>query len=102
MKRRPPTSTPFPYPTLFRSHVREDTVILLSDVAELAEDIDVDRARRAKEAAGGKGGDEDDEEAQAALRRAEVRDRKSTRLNSSHANISYAVFCLKNIKSHIQ
>ncbi len=54
-------------------HVREDTVILLSDVAELAEDIDVDRARRAKEAAGRKGGDEDDEEAQAALRRAEVR-----------------------------
>ncbi len=54
-------------------HVREDSVILLSDVAELAEDIDVDRARRAKEAAGRKGSDEDDEEAQAALRRAEVR-----------------------------
>ena len=54
-------------------HVREDTVILLSDVAELAEDIDVDRARRAKEAAGRKDGDKDDEEAQAALRRAEVR-----------------------------
>ncbi len=53
-------------------HVREDTVILLSDVAELAEDIDVDRARRAKEAAQRKG-DTDDEEAQAALRRAEVR-----------------------------
>ncbi len=54
-------------------HVREDTVILLSDVAELAEDIDVDRARRAKEAAQRKEGDMDDEEAEAALRRAEVR-----------------------------
>jgi F-type H+-transporting ATPase subunit epsilon len=54
-------------------HVREDSVILLSDVAELAEDIDVDRARRAREAAQGKGGDTDEEEAQAALRRAEVR-----------------------------
>ncbi len=54
-------------------HVREDSVIVLSDVAELAEDIDVDRARRAKEAAQRKEGDMDDEEAQAALRRAEVR-----------------------------
>ena len=54
-------------------HVREDTVILLSDVAELAEDIDVDRARRAKEAAERKEGDMDEEEAQAAVRRAEVR-----------------------------
>ncbi len=54
-------------------HVREDSVILLSDVAELAEDIDVDRARRAKEAAERKEGDMDEEEAQAALRRAEVR-----------------------------
>ncbi len=54
-------------------HVREDTVILLSDVAELAEDIDVDRARRAKEAAQRKEGAMDEEEAEAALRRAETR-----------------------------
>jgi F-type H+-transporting ATPase subunit epsilon len=54
-------------------HVREDTVIVLSDVAELAEDIDVDRARKAKEEAQRQGGDTDDEEAQAAVRRAEVR-----------------------------
>ncbi len=54
-------------------HVRDDSVILLSDVAELAEDIDVDRARRAKEAAQRKEGDTDEEEAQAGLRRAEVR-----------------------------
>jgi F-type H+-transporting ATPase subunit epsilon len=49
-------------------HVREDTVIVLSDVAELAEDIDVDRARRAKEAAQRREGEED-EEAEAARRR---------------------------------
>ena len=54
-------------------HVREDTVIVLSDVAELAEDIDVDRARRAKEAAQRQEAGKDEEEAQAALRRAEVR-----------------------------
>jgi F-type H+-transporting ATPase subunit epsilon len=54
-------------------HVREDTVIVLSDVAELADDIDVDRARRAKEAAQRNAGDSEDEETQAALRRAEVR-----------------------------
>ncbi len=54
-------------------HVREDTVIVLSDVAELAEDIDVDRARRAKEAAQRKEGAMDEEEAEAALRRAETR-----------------------------
>ena len=54
-------------------HVREDEVIVLSDVAELAEDIDVDRARKAKEAAERKEGDMDDAEAEAALRRAVIR-----------------------------
>lgn len=54
-------------------HVREDEVILLSDVAELAEDIDVDRARKAKEAAERKEGEMDDAEAEAALRRAVIR-----------------------------
>ncbi len=53
-------------------HVRENEVILLSDVAELADDIDTERARRAKEAAEGRD-TEDDAEAEAALRRAEVR-----------------------------
>ena len=48
--------------------VRDDRVIVLSDVAELAEDIDVSRAERAKEAASG-----DDEEAAAARARAEAR-----------------------------
>jgi F-type H+-transporting ATPase subunit epsilon len=55
-------------------HVSEDKVIVLSDVAELPDQIDVDRARRAKEAAERRQGNEDEaEEAEAALRRANVR-----------------------------
>src|SRR3712207_7775436 len=93
MIRRPPRSTLFPYTTLFRSgnprhldhaveaEVGHDSVLLLAgggrgrgaDAAPRVEDdpalLVVDEARQ---------------------------DRKSTRLNSSHANISYAVFCLKN------
>jgi len=53
--------------------VRDDRVAVLSDVAELADQIDVERARRAKEAAERKDKDADDEEAEAALRRAETR-----------------------------
>jgi F-type H+-transporting ATPase subunit epsilon len=54
-------------------HVKEDKVILLSDVAELADQIDVERARRAQEEAEQKERQEDDTEAEAALRRAHVR-----------------------------
>jgi F-type H+-transporting ATPase subunit epsilon len=54
-------------------HVRDDTVIILSDVAELASQIDVERARRAKEAAEEKLRAIDDAEAHAALARAIVR-----------------------------
>ena len=53
--------------------VRDDHVTVLSDVAELASQIDVERARRAKEAAERKEKDTDDAEAEAALRRAHVR-----------------------------
>lgn len=53
--------------------VRDDQVSVLSDVAELASQIDVERARRAKEAAERKEKDMDDAEAEAALRRATVR-----------------------------
>src|SRR5215813_15107115 len=70
MIRRPPRSTLFPYTTLFRSRdVRAD------ELHALGRD---DRSRR---------GDAPVHEPQ--------RDRKSTRLNSSHVRISYAVFCLK-------
>src|SRR3712207_8485566 len=82
MIRRPPRSTLFPYTTLFRS-VRE-----LVDVGVLRE----------RQLAAGVGGAEQDPAHRVALVHAVVgrpEDRKSTRLNSSHANISYAVFCLK-------
>jgi len=54
-------------------HVRDNKVIILSDVAELASQIDVERARRAKDAAEDKARDVDDAEAQAALQRAVLR-----------------------------
>src|SRR3712207_8925069 len=84
MIRRPPRSTLFPYTTLFRS---DDAVVLVLD-----ERTDVVERRNP---AGG-----DDRHAQLAREAhggldVHAGDRKSTRLNSSHANISYAVFCLK-------
>src|SRR3712207_8566169 len=85
MIRRPPRSTLFPYTTLFRSAA----VGGLGD--EPAGRIRADpgaRVRRAPRARERRHGGR-------ALRRLRRRDRKSTRLNSSHANISYAVFCLK-------
>jgi F-type H+-transporting ATPase subunit epsilon len=54
-------------------HVRDNTVIILSDVAELASQIDAERARRAKEAADERARDVDDADAHAALQRAVVR-----------------------------
>src|SRR3712207_7425852 len=86
MIRRPPRSTLFPYTTLFRSFLaRGDpdhapAAALLDPVGLGAHPLDVAVA-----------GDGDDH----LLVRDHVLDRKSTRLNSSHANISYAVFCLK-------
>src|SRR3712207_7875599 len=90
MIRRPPRSTLFPYTTLFRS-VRPPTA---SAVAAVVEDEHVEPGRREQP------GIDDPVAHVAAVAVAEqhVRDRKSTRLNSSHANISYAVFCLKKKK----
>src|SRR2546430_16358315 len=80
MIRRPPRSTLFPYTTLFRSrHVGH--AIRLGDEREPLDD---------DHGAGGAGG---------GPRRARAGDRKSTRLNSSHSQISYAVFCLKKKKN---
>src|SRR3712207_7980514 len=85
MIRRPPRSTLFPYTTLFRS---QDRALLLdrrgrgvvAGLVDLARVVDV----------------------RAAIEEAELEeDRKSTRLNFSHANISYAVFCLKKKKPQI-
>src|SRR3712207_7243640 len=80
MMRRPPRSTLFPYTTLFRSRADSFAQAALAAVVELRQAICcADQSFLAQR-----------------LRRAQQRlDRKSTRLNSSHANISYAVFCLK-------
>src|SRR5690242_21577789 len=70
MIRRPPRSTLFPYTTLFRSHVPRPVASRPEDLGLGALDVDLEV----------------------------VEDRKSTRLNSSHMSISYAVFCLKKKK----
>src|SRR2546430_13493731 len=72
MIRRPPRSTLFPYTTLFRSAVREKGVDKIGLVA--------DKLKKGTTVAP---------------------DRKSTRLNSSHSQISYAVFCLKKKKNRL-
>src|SRR3712207_8059392 len=101
MIRRPPRSTLFPYTTLFRSEgalaqlAREEPShelgLLLGGAAE---ELSEDPSTRGCRPASGRRADLDD-------RAIEVLDRKITRLNSSHANISYAVFCLKKKKTKI-
>src|SRR3712207_8902932 len=91
MIRRPPRSTLFPYTTLFRSYhaAKEAQAHLETRIAVLRErmvNAVVVEAATGEEVGFGS--------------TVEVRDRKSTRLNSSHANISYAVFCLKKKKTH--
>src|SRR3712207_7268300 len=93
MIRRPPRSTLFPYTTLFRSHAP------LEDLRRGAGGVGAGRGRQVqREQAPGVDGRGRALHAQRAdaLR---LLDRKSTRLNSSHANISYAVFCLKKKKT---
>src|SRR5438876_8948692 len=80
--RRPPRPTLFPYTTLFRSHPvppAADPLQLALEPGRPAGDVGAVRLRR----------------------RPPDRDRKSTRLNSSHPSISYAVFCLKKKNKHI-
>src|SRR3712207_8281773 len=88
MIRRPPRSTLFPYTTLFRS--RFDHVLAGAERHGLAQFADVRGIRNGDDGHRGKPLPQLMEHGHAA-----ARDRKSTRLNSSHANISYAVFCLK-------
>src|SRR3712207_6848911 len=92
MIRRPPRSTLFPYTTLFRSQTSEDPAA--AGLARGRTRPGGERCRSRERAVGRRTrlGDP-----AAAVRRG---DRKSTRLNSSHANISYAVFCLKKKKKH--
>src|SRR3712207_7153187 len=87
MIRRPPRSTLFPYTTLFRSDHPQRLLVPLHQRAGGDHLADVEpRAELAAQRPERRVGD-------AGHRREQ--DRKSTRLNSSHANISYAVFCLK-------
>src|SRR5438874_4032369 len=77
MIRRPPRSTLFPYTTLFRSrHLTADDRAFRRRIYSVGDSRQFARQRR----------------------RSKFEDRKSTRLNSSHVEISYAVFCLKKKK----
>src|SRR3712207_8395492 len=100
MIRRPPRSTLFPYTTLFRSALAALEVAVRGRGAALLRREAVGVHGEAHGAAGlapvEAGLDEDlVEPFRLRLHLHEAGDRKSTRLNSSHANISYAVFCLK-------
>src|SRR5437667_2682913 len=90
MIRRPPRSTLFPYTTLFRSPRRHFGL-------QLAPARD-DRRSRANPAAEQQRRDRRRSSRRQAALEGRVGDRKSTRLNSSHITISYAVFCLKKKK----
>src|SRR3712207_7876955 len=95
MIRRPPRSTLFPYTTLFRSnweglrtlYARRAPLFLRTSLPGL----DPDRVRWVPHHVA---------HAASATFASGLEDRKSTRLNSSHANISYAVFCLKKKKNY--
>src|SRR5256885_11998997 len=92
MIRRPPRSTLFPYTTLFRS---VDAGLARLDPRGRAAHHRARDARRGRGAAARRSGGDPLSEA----RPRGARDRKSTRLNSSHLVISYAVFCLKKKKN---
>src|SRR5690606_39529718 len=96
--RRPPSSTPFPYTTLFRSCVpqilgpvydtlREVTQVLEDEVNSANDNPVIDHEKEMVYHGGNFHGD---------YVSLAMEDRKSTRLNSSHVKISYAVFCSKN------
>src|SRR3712207_7661468 len=91
MIRRPPRSTLFPYTTLFRSHALKPELVPLARGHLGTVPI------RAVEGCG-----QVLVEPRPVPENSGAEDRKSTRLNSSHANISYAVFCLKKKKNTSQ
>src|SRR2546427_1329808 len=94
MIRRPPRSTLFPYTTLFRSQKHGDLSTMPAAnlksgrVQTMFEENDLEGQNNNSEETG-------DYNEMEALLAASTTDRKSTRLNSSHSQISYAVFCLK-------
>src|SRR2546427_2757225 len=97
MIRRPPRSTLFPYTTLFRSYRHNDLQHLEQLLQKYQQDEQVERIIVVTESIFSMDGNETDLAALAQLKQRFV-DRKSTRLNSSHSQISYAVFCLKKKK----
>src|SRR2546427_7060383 len=78
MIRRPPRSTLFPYTTLFRSVFVSSNRRIIENTTGITNPVELSNGNWY------------------------VKDRKSTRLNSSHSQISYAVFCLKKKRSHRQ
>src|SRR3989442_11736449 len=98
MIRRPPRSTLFPYTTLFRSDGAGERAD--PELQRRAEEGAI-RARAGRSPEGP--GHRPQFDRRVALHRDDLRkDRKSTRLNSSHVRISYAVFCLKKKKKNIK
>src|SRR3989442_13968918 len=94
MIRRPPRSTLFPYTTLFRSYA--DGVELDEQSGQISHDALEDELSQCQNAF--VRDDEDQQQNRPDQNREVQRDRKSTRLNSSHVRSSYAVFCLKKKK----
>src|SRR3712207_8527153 len=90
MIRRPPRSTLFPYTTLFRSRIRRARGAPARHAAGLRDGRGTLLGGQVREGHGA---------TQSVVAGHRFGDRKSTRLNSSHANISYAVFCLKKKKT---
>src|SRR3712207_8114684 len=90
MIRRPPRSTLFPYTTLFRSAWAEGTLWVGQHQGRKIHQVDPDTGAILRTI-----------ESDRVVTGVTWIDRKSTRLNSSHANISYAVFCLKK-KKHVR
>src|SRR3712207_7661568 len=102
MIRRPPRSTLFPYTTLFRSDGGRVERAVLRQHRQRRHAERLGRTARRRDVPLRYAGRDDAREAFAKLLcggRERPLDRKSTRLNSSHANISYAVFCLKKKKT---
>src|SRR3989442_7847219 len=98
MIRRPPRSTLFPYTTLFRS-ILEEKIFHMAG-ATTPQQQTVAALEHAIREAGREPVQRDSHYRHISQRSSTTKDRKSTRLNSSHVRISYAVFCLQNKYTH--
>src|SRR3712207_7795980 len=97
MIRRPPRSTLFPYTTLFRSMPVEE-ILRLQEISQRSISLETPVGDDDASELGDFLEDAASVTPTDAVSESLLKDRKSTRLNSSHANISYAVFCLKKKK----